>query len=101
MHGDGAQTGSKGFFGLYDVDGSASLANWPAGTDSNLNFWFGRRGIVSGSDAVRNRSKMYFYPQIKINNAVRLWGSYKIGGAGTRKWWLELCQHLHRSRHAH
>jgi len=76
----GAQMGRNGFFGPFDQDNSTATASWPAGTDSNLNFWFGRRGIVSGADALRNRQKTYFNPEIRINEAVRLRGVYKIGG---------------------
>jgi len=77
-----AQGGKNGFFGIAD-DFATPLANGniDAQNDVNLQFWAGRRGFTSGLDAERNRMKIYFNPEIRINRAVRIRGVYRVGGA--------------------
>ncbi len=72
------QQGSQGFFGRYDVD----AANLETG---NLNFWDGGQfdtNFVSGANACFSYFQVDFDPEIKINNAVRLYGHYRLGTWG-------------------
>lgn len=82
------QRGHQGFFGAYDADVGANLTTAvapnqnAAGAFASLNGWMGERwptGIVSGSDAQWTTSKMDFQVQVKINPAVRIDGTYRIG----------------------
>ncbi len=79
------QTGQTGFFGPYDAIN-------PAGTGPgfvnyrSMNVWIGQRtinkipyGLVTGKDASLNYQRVEFYPEIKINPAIRLRGWYQIG----------------------
>jgi hypothetical protein len=87
-----AQGGNLGFFGPHDFANAAlqplggAGANWAA-----MNAWTGFRalqggnngvqyGLVTGSDASYNYSRMEFFPEIRINPAIRLRGAYQIGG---------------------
>jgi hypothetical protein len=81
------QGGKAGFFGTYDKV-SPDLAalgvfqpNYPA-----MNAWVGFRqinfkqyGLVTGQDASSNYQRMEFYPEFRINPAIRLRGWYQIG----------------------
>ncbi|MGO8820766.1 MAG: hypothetical protein ACLQO6_06000 [Desulfomonilaceae bacterium] len=72
------QQGSQGFFGRYDVD-AAGLET------ANLNFWDGGQfdtNFVSGANACFSYFQVDFDPEIKINNAVRLYGHYRLGTWG-------------------
>jgi hypothetical protein len=68
------QRGSKGFFGNYNVD-AANL-----GTGS-MNFWNGGEfdtNFVSGANAAESFMHIDFNPVIKVNNAIRLYGHYRL-----------------------
>ena len=78
------QTGRNGFFGPYDV-------NSAGGTGFSLNFWPGLQApgnlnrpgapsVTSSSDARWRTQYTEFFPQIVINPAISLQGSYYIGG---------------------
>jgi hypothetical protein len=80
-----AQGGRSGFFGTNDAIN-------PAGADPGLpnfrsmNAWVGARtindtqyGLVTGKDASLNYQRVEFYPEIKINRAIRLKAWYQIG----------------------
>jgi len=89
------QGGKAGFFGPFDVanvgiqpgaGGGGTAPNWAA-----MNAWVGARnlqggqlgtqfGLVTGEDASFNYQRMEFYPEIRVNPAVRLRGTYQIGG---------------------
>ncbi len=72
-----SQQGQNGFFGRYNVDNG----NTP--TTANLNYWWNgarlAQNIVTGEDA----SRSYFYvimdPTVKINQAVKMRGRYRLG----------------------
>jgi hypothetical protein len=75
-----SQLGFRGFFGQFNKDSSSV-----AGT-LNLaarNGWVGHEitgdNIVSGSDAAANYIFTTFYPLLKVNKALSLQGSYRIG----------------------
>ena len=76
------QQGSKGFFGNYNVDngnGGDGLGT------ANLNFWDGGQfdtNFVSGANACFSYFQVDFDSEIKINNAVRLYGHYRLGTWG-------------------
>ena len=82
------QRGHQGFFGAYDADAGAGTFNGQpinqtqVGAYASLNGWMGERwptGIVSGSDAQWTTQKMDFQIQIKLNPAIRVDGTYRIG----------------------
>ncbi len=69
------QMGNKGFFGRYDVDNGGQVA-------ANQNFWGGVNrlaGVYSGSNANRQSQYMEFNPEFKLNQAIRVRGSYRVG----------------------
>lgn len=79
------QTGQAGFFGPYNTINPS----W-AGPNSlnfrSMNAWVGARtinqvqyGLVTGKDASLNYQRVEFYPEIRINRAIRLRGWYQIG----------------------
>jgi hypothetical protein len=74
-----SQLGSNGFFGPYNVDNAAVV-----GDAASLNGWLGNEitaaGLVSGSDVSGASMYISFSPEIKINKAVTMSGSYYIGG---------------------
>jgi len=75
------QRGPQGFFGAFDT-AQASGNGDVLGTFASLNGWMGERwptGVVSGSDAQWQTMKMDFQVQIKINPAIRVDGTYRIG----------------------
>ena len=75
-----SQMGSKGFFGPYDQDNStvAGTVNLAA-----RNGWLGHEitgdDLASGSDAAANYIYSTIYPKVKVNEALSLEGSYRIG----------------------
>ena len=89
----GSQTGTQGFFGPYNVDNSpGDLINFAAS-----NFWGGVNdlvvpggggpapfwgGVFSGANAVHQTTLMDIRPEFRINKAVRIRGTYRIGGLG-------------------
>lgn len=74
-----SQRGSRGFFGPYDVDnGGATLAG-------NLNFWNGGRfdtNIITSSRGGWSYFNVEFWPTIKLNQAIRFQGKYRLGTWG-------------------
>jgi len=83
------QAGRSGFFGAFDTAAPglfvAGGPNWAA-----MNGWVGARtvqgatgtqyGMVTGTNASFNYQRMELYPEIKINPAIRVRGTYQIGG---------------------
>jgi hypothetical protein len=77
------QAGGAGFFGPHDLaTAGLSVAGMPK--VNSMNAWVGARsindtqyGMVTGSDASLQWSRMEFTPEIRINNAIRhqTWGS--------------------------
>jgi hypothetical protein len=83
------QLGAGGFFGLYDQDRSsvAGTVNLAA-----RNGWLGHEiarnnvgtdDLTSGSDAAANYLYTTFYPKVKVNEALSIQGSYRIGSWAT------------------
>jgi hypothetical protein len=73
-----SQLGSSGFFGIYDVDAAP-----PQGDAASLNGWLGNEiafgSITSGSDVSGATMYVSFNPELRINKAIRLRGTYYIG----------------------
>src|SRR5271157_19542 len=83
-----AQAGSAGFFGPYnEVNPSGNVLGPPFQANIlNQNAWVGARtrndiqfGLVTGTDASFNYQRVEFYPELRINPAIRLRGWYQIG----------------------
>lgn len=73
------QTGEKGFFGQYNVD------NGNGTRVKNLNFWNGGQfdtNFVTGSSSGWSYFNVEFEPEIKINQAIRMRGMYRLGTWG-------------------
>ena len=73
------QTGTKGFFGQYNLD------NGTATRTANLNFWNGGQfdtNFVTGSHSGWSYFNVEFEPEIKINQAIRMRGFYQLGTWG-------------------
>ena len=71
-----SQQGSRGFLGPYNVDNGAGTRA------ANLNFWNGGQfdtNIVAGAKANWSYFNVEFLPKIKINEAIRLAGKYRLG----------------------
>lgn len=81
------QLGSNGFFGNYDVDNSDAAPGYGGnrGSAASMNGWFGNEigQISSGSDMALATMYMRIYPQLRLNKAVRIRGSYRIGSWAT------------------
>jgi len=79
-----SQLGSDGFFGPYNQDNSSvsGTVNLAA-----RNGWLGNEitgnNLASASDAAANYMSTVFYPKIKMNEALFLEGSYRIGSWDT------------------
>ncbi len=77
-----AQTGHNGFFGKYNV-ANVPMSGYTVGDGANANGWLGNEilwdQVVSGTDAAASTMYMYLYPEFRINQAVRVRGSYRIG----------------------
>ena len=70
------QRGAKGFFGPYNVDNGAGTRT------ANLNFWNGGQydtNIITSADAGWSWFNVEFFPLLKINEAVRFQGKYRLG----------------------
>ncbi|MBI4965375.1 MAG: hypothetical protein HY913_19015 [Desulfomonile tiedjei] len=70
------QRGTQGFFGPYNVDNGAGTRT------ANLNFWNGGQfdtNITTSADAGWSWFNVEFLPQIKVNEALRFQGKYRIG----------------------
>ncbi len=71
------QAGSKGFFGPYNVDRSGGATRI-----GNLNFWNGGQfdtNITTSADSGWSYFNVEFFPQIKVNEAIRVGGKYRMG----------------------
>ncbi len=78
-----AQMGSKGFFGPYDTDVADNPLGYGGsqGSAASMNGWMGNEigQISSGSDMALATIYATFEPQIRLSEAVRIRGSYRIG----------------------
>ncbi len=74
-----SQLGSKGFFGPYNVDnGTGTRA-------ANLNFWNGGQfdtNFTTSADAKWSYFNVELLPQVKINEALRFSGKYRLATYG-------------------
>jgi hypothetical protein len=79
-----SQMGPRGLFGAYDRDnsgpGPGGYGGSP-GSAASMNGWLGYQigQISSGSDLALATTYMRLYPEFKINRALRVRGSYRIG----------------------
>jgi len=74
-----SQTGSKGFFGPYNVDTGVG------GRAGNLNFWSGGQfdtHIVSSAQAAWSYFNVEFEPTFTLNKAIRFTAKYRFGTYG-------------------
>lgn len=71
------QLGSRGFFGKYDLDGSST-----GGDYASANGWAGGKlnDLTSSSSAEDQVMETNVLPELRINQAIRLRGEYRIGG---------------------
>lgn len=70
------QLGSRGFFGEYDFDRSSTGGNY-----ASTNGWVGAKlnDLSSSSNAADQVMETNVLPQLRLNEAVRLRGEYRIG----------------------
>lgn len=81
------QQGSYGFFGRANIDRSAGTAGTlglKTGDFASLNGWVGKRArdLVSGADSSQQYPVLSILPEIRINNAIRFRGKYRLGDYG-------------------
>jgi hypothetical protein len=84
------QGGTSGFFGPYDViNRSGNHLGHGQFNTLNQNAWVGARirndrqyGLVTGKDASFNYQRVEFYPELRLNPAIKLRGWYQIGWVG-------------------
>ncbi len=79
-----SELGPKGFFGPFDRDNSGPGPGGyggAAGSAASMNGWLGYQigQISSGSDLALATTYMRLYPEFKMNEALRVRGSYRIG----------------------
>ncbi|MEJ2718559.1 MAG: hypothetical protein P8182_15720, partial [Deltaproteobacteria bacterium] len=74
-----SQFGPKGFFGRYDIDSSSTGGNF-----ASCNSWVGStlHDLSSSSGASEQNMETNIQPELKINEAMRLRGYYRIGSYG-------------------
>ena len=74
-----SQLGSRGFFGKYDLDNISAPGNY-----ASVNGWVGAKmnDLSSSSSAADQVMETNVLPELKINEAMRLRGEYRIGGFG-------------------
>ncbi|MFH0822736.1 MAG: hypothetical protein V2B18_08280 [Pseudomonadota bacterium] len=73
------QRGTQGFFGPYNADNGAGTRT------ANLNFWNGGlfdANITSSADAGWSWFNVELMPKIKVNEAIRFQGKYRLGTYG-------------------
>jgi hypothetical protein len=75
------QRGAQGLFGPYDLDNGAGT------TTANLNYWFSGARLqspmfITGSDVSRSYFYVLFEPTLKLNEAIRFKGRYRLGQYG-------------------
>jgi hypothetical protein len=81
-----SQLGDKGFFGPYNQDNSsvggtvrlAARNGWLGHEIASRVTFFGD-DLASGSDVAANYMHTVFFPRLKVNEALSLQGSYRIG----------------------
>jgi hypothetical protein len=74
-----SQTGNQGFFGPYNIDNGLGT------TAANLNFYGGGlmdTDLSAGADQHWNNFNVKIQPTVKINEAIRIRGQYRIGLLG-------------------
>ncbi len=73
------QLGTNGFFGKCNADSSSTGGNF-----ASANGWLGGKlnNLTSGANAARQPMETNFITEIKINEAVKLRGKYRIGQFG-------------------
>jgi len=78
-----SQMGSKGFFGPYNTDVADNPLGYGGsrGSAASMNGWMGYEigQISSGSDMALATIYATFEPQIRLSEAVRIRGAYRIG----------------------
>ena len=88
-----SQLGSKGFFGPFDTDASGAGPDGyggSIGSAASMNGWLGHEmqsmptlsgygEISSGSDLALATIYMTIYPELRLTEALRIRGSYRIG----------------------
>jgi hypothetical protein len=67
-----SQAGPRGFFGPFNTDMSS-----PAADLASMNGWFKKR-LISGTTAMESSTRLVLFPYIKVNEAVRITGAYRI-----------------------
>jgi len=81
------QLGTRGFFGPYNQDSSSAAVAAQVNLAAR-NGWLGHEithnnlafeNLTSGSDAAANYIYTTFYPRVKVNEALSIQGSYRIG----------------------
>ncbi len=73
-----SQAGSKGFFGPFDKDNGVTTK----GNLAPLNGWFETR-MLTGTTAMLSSTRMAIFPVLKLNQAVAVRGTYRIGQDAT------------------
>ena len=70
------QLGPRGFFGKYDLDNSSNPGDY-----ASVNGWAGGKleDLTSSSGAAEQRMETNILTQLRLNEAVRLRGGYRIG----------------------
>ena len=73
------QLGSRGFFGMYDLDNSSTPGNY-----ASVNGWVSGKlhDLSSSSGGADQVIETNILPQLKLNEAMRLRGEYRIGAFG-------------------
>jgi hypothetical protein len=82
-----SQQGAEGFFGKANTDRSAGTAGslgLKPGDFASLNGWVGKRAkdLVSGADSSQQYPVLEFFPEIRVNSAIRFRGKYRLGDYG-------------------
>lgn len=67
-----SQAGPQGFFGPFNQDRSSAAANM-----ASMNGWF-KRKLISGTTAMESSTRLVLFPFLKVNEAVRITGAYRI-----------------------
>ncbi len=72
-----SQLGSRGFFGPFNIDRGSTSGDLAA-----MNGWF-RRAAVSGTTAENSLIRFVIFPSLKLNEAVTIYGTYRVGPYNT------------------
>ncbi|MGO8880524.1 MAG: hypothetical protein ACLPVO_16055 [Desulfomonilaceae bacterium] len=73
-----SQAGSNGFFGPFNID----MSSQGGGNLAPLNGWFETR-MLTGTTAMLSSTRMAIFPVLKLNQAVAVRGTYRIGQDAT------------------